>query len=269
MTHEKLTRRHVIALTGGTAATALAGCLGGDTDSAGDDADEQTDVVAERDAYVVTYHWGYAVFDEHGDELDLLEVEPNTEVTIHAVNDHASDAFESLPDPVAAQLEDFDALGRTKQHVEEGEIPEPDEGIEEVYNEAHGGGHGHDDGGHDDDGHDDHDDDGHDDDGHDDHDDDGHDDHDDDGHDDDGHDGHDDDGHDDDGHDDHDDAMLEHGLMIEEFDVLIEAPGDMHDPATATFVAEEPGTYQASCTVPCGYGHTRQQTDLVHVTEEA
>jgi len=41
----------------------------------------------------------------------------------------------------------------------------------------------------------------------------------------------------------------------------------MHEPATATFVADEPGTYQARCTVACGYGHTHQQEDLIRVTE--
>ena len=224
MTHEQHTRRNVLALAGGTAAVGLAGCLGGNGDSAEDRADEQTRVIAERDAYVVTYHWGFAAFNENGDEIDLIEVDPNTELTLHVVNDHASDGVEELPDPVAAELEDFDALAQTKAKVEAGELPEPGEGIEEAYNEAHGGGHGHDD-----------------------------------GHDDDHDDGHD---------DDHDDAMLEHGLMIGEFGVDIEAPGDMHEPATATFVTEEPGTYQARCTVACGYGHTYQQEDLIHVTED-
>lgn len=281
MTYHQLTRRRVLTLTSGAAAVGLAGCLGDDTDPADDHAEEHAGVVAERDAYVVTYHWGYAAFDESGNELDEIEVEPNTELTLYAVNDHAYDAFEELPDPVAAELKDFDALERTKQKVEAGDIPEPSDGtIEEFYDEAHGRGHdddGHDDNSHsirrlhdegDDDGH------GHDDDGHGHDDDDGHGhDEDDDGHghddDDDGH-GHDDDddhGHDDDGHG-HDDAMLDHGLVVGELGIQMDVPGDMDEPAEATAVVEEPGTYEARCTVGCGYGHTHQQEPLIYCTDE-
>ena len=249
----------MLALTGGTATAALAGCLGvlddgedDDDETAAGQSEEHAGVAAEVTAYVVPYHWGYAVFDEHGEELDQLEIETGTELTVHAVNDHAYDAFGDLPEPVAEQLEDFDGLGRTKEKVEAGELPEPEHGtVEEVYEKAHG--HSHNDDGH---GHDDDEDHGHDDD------DDGH------GHDgDDGH-GHDDDdghGHDDDH--DHEGAMLDHGFMIEDSDIMMEVPADADELVTVSDVFEEPGTYQAMCQVVCGYYHTEQIEDLVVVTE--
>ncbi|MCU4752361.1 hypothetical protein OB919_10240 [Halobacteria archaeon AArc-curdl1] len=292
MTVDYLSRRRMLTLSGGAATVALAGCLGGDEDDPGvtdDHGDEDhTGVEAEREAYVVTYHWGYAVFDEHGDELDQIEIAPGTELTIHAVNDHAYDAFEALPDPVAEQLDDFDALARTEEKVEAGEFPEPEDAtVEGVYDEAHGRGgdddhddghshsvsreleieflHDEDDDGHDDDdhGHDD-DDHGHDDDGHDDddHDDDDH------GHDDDDHDD-DDHGHDDDDHDhDHEDAKLDHGFMIVDTDIMLDVPADKDEPVTGSVVFDEPGTYEAMCQIDCGYYHTEQVEELIVVTEE-
>ena len=232
----------------------VAGCLGDDTELTDDHGEEHTGVVAQRDAYVVAYHWGYAAFDEDGQELDVIEISPNTEVTIHAVNDHAYDAFEALPDPVAAQLEDFDGLARLKAKVENGELPTPSGGrtVEEVYEMAHGhdDDHGHDDGHgdghHEGDGH------GHDeDDGH--HGDDEH------GHDED--DGH----HEDDGHG-HEGGMLDHGFRLHGID--FEVPADAEEPETGSTVFEEPGTYQAYCTVPCGEYHSHQRQDLVRVGEE-
>lgn len=270
----------MLGLTGGAVAAGLAGCIGDDgddndyRDTTDGQEDPHADVAAQVDAYVVAYHWGYAVFDDHGEEVDRLEVEPNTEVTIHAVNDHAYDAFEALPDPVAGVLEDFDALGRTKAKVEAGELPEPSgTTVEEAYQEAHGGGHDH---AHDDDDHGHDDEDAHDDDGH------GHDD-DDHGHGDDDH-GHrlgqdaevellhgeSDDGHghdeDDDGHD-HAGGKLDHGFMIPDLDVSMQLPADADQPATETVEVAEPGTYEAMCTIPCGYYHGEQRGELVHVTE--
>jgi heme/copper-type cytochrome/quinol oxidase subunit 2 len=52
-------------------------------------------------AYVVGYHWGWALFDEEGTALDVLEVPTGTEVELVAVNDHASHAIGQLPDAVA------------------------------------------------------------------------------------------------------------------------------------------------------------------------
>ena len=263
MTETDLTRRNVIALAGGTAAAGLAGCLG-DDGQVDDHGEEHVGIESELTVYVAVYHWGFTAFDETGEELDVIEIEPNTELTIQAVNDHAYDAFEALPDPVATQLEDFDALERTKQKVEAGELPEPDGAtVEEVYEKAHGHGHGDDD--HHDDGHgdDDHHDDGH---GDDDHHDDGHgdDDHHDDGH---GDDDHHDDGHGDDDHGhDHDDATLDHGFSVRELGIQMQVPWDKDEPVEQTVVVEEPGTYEARCIVGCGYYHTDQVEELIEVT---
>ncbi|MFP8888464.1 hypothetical protein ACLI4U_01670 [Natrialbaceae archaeon A-CW2] len=144
----ELYNRRTVLQSGGIGATALiAGCL--DDVGLGDEPGDET-------YYIVAYHWGFAAFDEDGTEHELIEVPEGTELTIVAINDHASDAFGDLPEPVETILEDFDALERTKQHVEDGTIPEPEDAtIEEVYEEAHDHAHnGHDDDGHDDDGHD-------------------------------------------------------------------------------------------------------------------
>ncbi len=254
MNHANLTRRSVLTGAAGTAAAAVAGCLGGE-----DGGDEQFDGPPEQqDAYVVAYHWGYAAFDEEGQELDLIEISPNTELTIHAVNDHAYDAFDGLPESVTAELEDFDGLARLKAKVKAGEFPEPsgDQTVEEVYEAAHGHGDGHN---HDNDGH------GHGDDGHGHDEDDGH------GHDD-GHHGDDNHGDYDHGHGEEDDGhgheggMLDHGFRLHGID--FEVPADADEPETGSTVFEEPGTYQASCTVPCGEYHSYQREDLVRVTEQ-
>lgn len=247
----------MLALTG-AAAAGVAGCLGNEVAGDPDGSDGAREFVAEREAYVVVYHWGFAAFDGDGEELDTIEVAPNTEVTLHAVNDHADDAIEALPDPVAAELDAFDGLERTRRHVEEGRLPEPGRPVEEVYEEAHGHDHGedrhdahHDQGGH----HHGHD---HDDHHHHEHGDHGHE-H---GHAEGGHGGHGDGSH---AHD----GKLDHGLALPGFDVRSEVPADAEEPTTVSFVAEEPGTYEAACIVPCGYYHAHQRGDLIEVTADA
>ncbi len=241
MSNPELTRRHTLALMAGIAGTALAGCIGaggGETGEAG-----------EETAYIVNYHWDFAVFDEDGTELDVLEVTPNTEVTLYAVNDHAYDAIDELPEPVAAAIHEMEPLERMKAAVEAGELPEPEDAtVEEVYEEAHGHGHDHDD--HGDDHHDDHHDDEHDDDHHEE------DDHGDDHHDD-----------EDDHHDDHDHAggKLDHGFVILDLDVTVDVPADANEPTETTFVVEEPGTYEAICTVDCGYYHAEMVDEILRV----
>lgn len=74
-------------------------------------------------AYVVAYHWGWALFDEDGDELDALDVPVGTEVELVAVNDHASHAIEQLPDPVAEAIGQVDWHERAHHAFEEGRLP--------------------------------------------------------------------------------------------------------------------------------------------------
>jgi hypothetical protein len=82
-------------------------------------------------AYVVGYHWGWALFDEDGTELDVLEVTVGTEVELVAVNDHASHAIGMLPEPVAEAVNSISWSERTQHDVEMGRIPDPavEEGI--------------------------------------------------------------------------------------------------------------------------------------------
>lgn len=228
----ELYNRRKVLQTGGIGATALiAGCVGdvGPDDEPGDET-----------YYVVAYHWGFAAFDEDGREHELLEVTEGTELTIVAINDHATDAFGELPGPVETVLEEFDALARTKQHVEDGTIPEPDDAtIEERYEEAHD--HAHD--GHGDDGHGD---DGHDDDGHDD-------------------DDHDDANHDDDDHDGNELTMLDHELIIPGYDVEMLVLSTADEPVQTSFVTDDTGTFDFVCTHDCGYGHPYMVREMLRV----
>ena len=130
--------RRTVLRTGGIGATALlAGCIG--------TAEASEAEPGEETFYIVAYHWGFAAFDVDGTEHESIEVPEGTELTLVAVNDHASDAFDYLPCDVEAVLKEFDALERTQTHVEDGIIPEPDDvTIEEKYEEAHDDAHRHD-----------------------------------------------------------------------------------------------------------------------------
>lgn len=254
MSLNALTRRGLLAAFGGVTSSAIAGCLQGG----------QVTAQGEFDVYLVSYHWGFAAFDEDGTELDVVEIPVNTTVTFHAVNDHAGDAIDQLPGPVQAEIEHFDPLARTRARIEAGELPEPEGAtVEEVYEEAHGRGHEHDEGdGHNGDNHneDEHDDD-HDEDDHNgtDHDEeDGHNDEDD---------GHNGDAHDDDGHGDG--ARTDHGFMIREFGILTELDDHAHAPVVESVLVTDPGIYEVVCATPCGYYHELQRADLIHVIEES
>ena len=119
-------------------------------DAAGDDgADEAAEEPApdpgdlEVTAYVVAYHWGFAIFDEDGSELDGLEVAEGASVELVAVNDHASEAIAQLPDPVGEAIASADWHERAHHDVEEGRIPDPagetGEDLGAVLSAAHDG----------------------------------------------------------------------------------------------------------------------------------
>ncbi len=242
-------RRDFLAAVAASATVASAGCIDGEP--------------AEETYYVATFHWGFATFDEDGEEVEEIRVEEGAEVTLYAVNDHAYDAIEGLPDAVAESVSELDALERTKERVEAGEIPEPEDStIEEEYDAVHAvlhdieDDHEHGDDGYGDDDH--HDDDGHHDDEHDgnDH---GHDEED--GHNDD------EDHHDDHAHDDHgyDETVLDHFVVIDEFDVSTESSAQFQEPRSETFVADETGSFDVYCPHPCGYGHAWMRQEMFHV----
>ena len=94
-------------------------------------------------AYVVAYHWGFAVFDEDGSELDHLKVGNGASVELVAVNDHASEAIAQLPDPVSDAIASADWHERAHHDVEMGRIPDPageiGEDVGEVLAAAHDG----------------------------------------------------------------------------------------------------------------------------------
>ncbi len=77
--------------------------------------------------YVVGYHWGWALFDEDGSELEVLEGPVGSEVELIAVNDHATHAIEQLPEPVAASIASLDWHERAHHDVEMGHIPDLEE----------------------------------------------------------------------------------------------------------------------------------------------
>jgi hypothetical protein len=94
-------------------------------------------------AYVVGYHWGWAVFDEDGTELDTLEAPVGATIELFAVNDHATEAIEKLPPPVAAAIGEVDWHERAHHDVEQGHVPDPmaemGESLGEVLDAAHDG----------------------------------------------------------------------------------------------------------------------------------
>ncbi|MFQ5871265.1 MAG: hypothetical protein ACE5IB_03790 [Candidatus Geothermarchaeales archaeon] len=88
----------------------------------------------ERTFYIVSYHWGFAAFDENGVELDEIRVPKGTEVTLYAINHHAHDALHEFPTMVHEGIEDVDFHGRSEV---EGIVPEPaDTTLHELIEEA-------------------------------------------------------------------------------------------------------------------------------------
>jgi heme/copper-type cytochrome/quinol oxidase subunit 2 len=94
-------------------------------------------------AYVVGYHWGWALFDENGDELDVLEVSVGSEVELIAVNDHAGHAISQLPEPVVEAISAISWHERVHHDMDMGRIPdlEQAEGVslDEALTIAHDG----------------------------------------------------------------------------------------------------------------------------------
>ena len=116
-------------------------------DDGADDAAEEKPAPDPEDlevtAYVVAYHWGFAIFDEDGDELDSLEVAQGASVELVAVNDHASEAIAQLPEQVGEAIDAADWHERAHHDVEMGRIPDPagetGEDLGEVLSAAHDG----------------------------------------------------------------------------------------------------------------------------------
>jgi hypothetical protein len=96
-------------------------------EEAGEAVEEAAPEPEEVTAYVVGYHWGWAVFDEDGTELDAIEVPVGSEVELIAVNDHAAGAIEQLPAPVAETINSISWHDRAHQDMEQGHMPDLEE----------------------------------------------------------------------------------------------------------------------------------------------
>ena len=107
-----------------------------DAEEAETPSEEQPTEDLQITAYVVAYHWGFAIFDEDGGELEQLRAPKGATVELVAVNDHASAAIAQLPDPVAAAIDAADWHERAHHDVEMGRIPNPAEETGESLSEA-------------------------------------------------------------------------------------------------------------------------------------
>lgn len=76
-------------------------------------------------AYVVAYHWGWAIFDEEGRDLEVLQVPVGATVELFAVNDHASEAIGQFPAPVAQAIQGIDWKERAHHDQDAGRMAVP------------------------------------------------------------------------------------------------------------------------------------------------
>lgn len=87
----------------------------------------------QKTAYVGSFHWGYILLDEDGEELERLRLDQGTTVRLVAFNVNAAAATERLPKPVRNALPGHEAL----EERNEGAIPEPSDGdLHELLEEA-------------------------------------------------------------------------------------------------------------------------------------
>jgi hypothetical protein len=105
-----------------------AGCQGQESGVDTPEAEETAGAVEPEQvtAYVVGYHWGWAIFDEDGGELEVLEVPVGTKVELIAVNDLATHAIDRLSPPVAETIRSIDWHERAHTDVEMGRTPDPE-----------------------------------------------------------------------------------------------------------------------------------------------
>lgn len=108
-------RRRFLATLGGTGLAGLAGCVSG-----GLPWSESVD----RTLYVGTYHWGFVLADDSGEERDQVVLDRNTRVRLVAFNTGAEQALEKLPDAVRNAIPDHHEL----EERNEGRMPVPRHG---------------------------------------------------------------------------------------------------------------------------------------------
>lgn len=92
---------------------------------------------AQRTVYIGSFHWGYVLLREDGQELEQLRLNRGTAVRLVAFNVNAAVATEHLPQPVRDALPEHEAL----EERNEGVIPQPSDGelheLLEVANERY------------------------------------------------------------------------------------------------------------------------------------
>jgi len=249
-------KKMTVAAVLGAASLAVFALLTACSDRAAE-APQQTDespVEPDVTFYVVGFHWGWAVFDEQGRELDAIRVTQGTTVELYAVNNAAEKAIDQFPAAVATAVKSIDWDGeRTRREIEEGRLPDPElllgMSLEEVMGE-HGedempadGAQGDDempadgemlaDGVHGDD-----------------------------------------EMPADDAHDmaawrtpwEGEERDLEtHGFLIPWYGVAAKLEPDADESVRVVFTADRMGTFQFVCTVYCGFGHAYQPRDMLFV----
>lgn len=132
------TRRETLALLGGAmlAGSATGGVSARTTDR---DSIRATDARQDRTvrAYVGSYHWGYFLLDENGEELDQLELSTGDELRLTAFNVESDDAIAELPGPVRGSIPSADERARRNDEsipVPQGvDLEELHEAAEAVY----------------------------------------------------------------------------------------------------------------------------------------
>lgn len=192
-------------------------------------AESEPEPDADVTAYVLAYHWGFALFDENGQEIETLEVSQGDLVELIAVNDHAFGAIGRLPQPVESAMLTLDLHARIREDIEAGHLRDPADFGTSLESElayvdataladddphAHHGDHGHYLG---------------------------------------------------EGHEfAHRDTLMDHGLKVVGYDVEMERiPYDAEVPNRLVFAADRQGTFDFECTVRCGFGHPHPREMLV------
>lgn len=120
-----VTRRETLALLGGAA---FIGSTGVGT-AVRASAERQPRTVR---AFVGSYHWGYFVLDEAGEELDRLTLSTGDELRLTAFNVESDDAVAELPSPVQEGIPDSDERAQRNERA----IPAPSGTNLEALHEA-------------------------------------------------------------------------------------------------------------------------------------
>lgn len=93
-----------------TGLTGLSGCLSGDLSRGGS---------PDRTLYVGSYHWGFILLDEGGEEREHVVIDRGTTIRLVAFNTNAQQVLETLPPSIQDAIPDHHEL----EERNEGRIP--------------------------------------------------------------------------------------------------------------------------------------------------